>query len=194
MAEIVDPLAEFRAGPVKPRPVPPVPAAPPEPADHRPVPASELTPEQLEIRRLEDQLAKLRMARAETAEPELVAPSPVAARKILIHFIEDGFTACGQVWVRGQELEFDVPGRAYESTKNRFGTSWLDLAGDDFAQVDKYGKIFFRLGPWPGKKLSEGAGFYENNGGQPSDDDLKAAEAAEAARGRSVPVTSSLAR
>src|ERR1700759_3724669 len=152
MAEIVDPLALMGSPVVEAaKPVPPV--------DHRPVPASELSPEERHIRELEDQLVKLRGSRAEAAEPELVAPSPQAEKKILIHFLEDGFTACGNVWVRGQELEFDIPGRAYESTKDRFGNSWLSYAGDDFAQVERYGKIFFRLGPWPGRKISEGAGL-----------------------------------
>lgn len=69
---------------------------------------------------------------------------------VLIHFLEDGFTALGDIWRRGQELEFVIPSEAHDATKNRFGLSWVDLAYDEMAQSRKYGKVLFRLGPWPG--------------------------------------------
>jgi hypothetical protein len=70
---------------------------------------------------------------------------------ILIHFLEDGFTALGEMWLRGQELEFVLPSEAYEATKDRNGKSWVDLARDEMLQARKYGKVMFRLGPWPGQ-------------------------------------------
>lgn len=86
-------------------------------------------------------------------DPSATLDQTVAApgtQVVLIHFLEDGFTALGNVWRRGQELEFVVPSEAHDATKNRFGVSWLDLAYDEMSQSRKYGKVLFRLGPWPG--------------------------------------------
>lgn len=117
---------------------------PPKPA--RPTPA--VTEDQLRIRELEHQLAIQETAKLEKAvDGEAVA---VGDHKILIHFLEDGFTCSGRVWYKGQELEFDVPGLAYTDTLNTLGVSWLDMAGDDAAQMAHYGKVWFRVGPWPG--------------------------------------------
>lgn len=68
---------------------------------------------------------------------------------ILLHFVEDGFTADGAVWVRGQELEYHKGTAEYEQTLDRNGVSWLDLVGDEAAQMDRFGKVMFRPGPWP---------------------------------------------
>jgi hypothetical protein len=120
---------------------------PPRPARPKPVE----TPEQARIRELEHQLAIKRTQEYEnTPEQEVIASGE---EKILIHFLIDGFTACGRVWMRGQELEFDVGGLPYEDTKDRNGESWLDL--DDAAQMIRYGKVYFRRGPWPGAEWED---------------------------------------
>ena len=60
---------------------------------------------------------------------------------ILLHIVEDGFTAQGAVWMRGQELEFKKDTPEYRDTLDRNGKSWLDLLGDDAAQMEMFGKV-----------------------------------------------------
>ncbi len=92
------------------------------------------------------------------AEPEIIR----------VHVLEDGLTAHGRVWYRGQELEYTVGSALHETTQDRKGRSWLDY--DDAEQMRRWGRVMFRPGPWPG---------------QPYDDD-RAAEA-ERRRGRVPP-------
>lgn len=142
-----------------------------------------LTAEQREIKNLRDQLAK--MSGKKDVLPTVDELSrPGDDGNILIHFLEDGFSALGKVWYRGQELEFEVGSQAYKDTFNRNGVSWLDFRHDEFGQVDRFGKIMFRSGPWPGKTYA--AGTYEplkEIGGsgsvkQPSAAEIEAAEKA----------------
>lgn len=74
-----------------------------------------------------------------------------------IHFVEDGLTAFGTVWHKGQELKMrsiqedgtytgDID---FMRTVDRNGKSWMDL--DENAQTARWSKVFFRAGPWPGK-------------------------------------------
>lgn len=122
----------------------------------RPVPESELTPEQQRIRDLENQLAQERGRK--DPEVEFDPPAkPGAADNILIHFLEDGITALGHIWRRGQELEFEPGSAAYRDTCDRFGRTWLELVDDEFGQVERWGKVMFRRGPWPGKDLRAAA-------------------------------------
>lgn len=91
-----------------------------------------------------------------TTTPPTAAASVAAsdtARTILIHFLEDGFTAWGQVWYRGQEVEIAVPSKHYDLTKGIDGVSWLDdLLGpqNEMRQARRWGRVMFREGPWPG--------------------------------------------
>jgi exonuclease VII large subunit len=121
-------------------------------APRRPKPESQLTPEEKQIRDLQDQLAKKRAAEIEAAED--VYEEDEAGDGVLIHFLEDGLTFAGRVWYKGQEANFPLNGEAYEQTKDITGKSWLDVAGDDYAQVELYGRVLFRKGPWPGRKLA----------------------------------------
>ncbi len=115
----------------------------------------ELTPEQREIKLLRDRLAKSEGRKNVEPEPgELTAPG--SSDNIVIHFLEDGLTALGKVWYRGDELEFEPNSQAYRDTFDRLGRSWLDLRNDEFAQADRWGKIMFRNGPWPGKTYADG--------------------------------------
>ena len=66
----------------------------------------EETPDQIRIKELEDKLARRRSAEVEAA-PTKYAP-PAQGDSILIHVLIDGFIALGEVWYRGQELEFQV--------------------------------------------------------------------------------------
>lgn len=72
---------------------------------------------------------------------------------VLIHVLEDGFTANGRVWYRGQEIEYTVGDDAYKDTCNIHGESWLELNAE--GQFARFGRLMFNLGPWPG-------GEYEN--------------------------------
>jgi hypothetical protein len=101
------------------------------------------------IKELEDQLARKLGSDAGT-EALKYAEAPTG-ETILLHFLEDGFTACGQVWLRGQELEFEVGGRAYNQQKDRNGNSWLDFLDDEDAQFDRYGTVMYRRGPFRGR-------------------------------------------
>jgi hypothetical protein len=115
----------------------------------------EMTPEQEEIKYLKDQLAK--MAGKKDVEPQVEKLArPGDDGNILIHFLEDGLTLLGKVWYRGEELEFEVGSQAYKDTFNRRGETWLDLRNDEFGQVDRWGKIMFRSGRWPGKTYADG--------------------------------------
>lgn len=118
-----------------------------------PAPAATLTLEQKRIRELEDQLAKANVRKLDNEDvTEYYAPA-TSDNRILIHFVEDGGTALGKIWARGQELEFDVPSEPYDGTKDRFGQSWLDF--DENEQMRRYGKVRFRRGPWPGKPYED---------------------------------------
>lgn len=128
---------------------PVVPAAGPGPA------ADELTPEQREIKILRDRLAVSEGRKDVDPEPdELITQG--STDNIVIHFLEDGMTALGKVWYRGDELEFAPDSQAYKDTFDRRGKSWLDLRHDEFAQADRWGRIMFRNGPWPGKTYKDG--------------------------------------
>jgi hypothetical protein len=119
----------------------------------RPVPVEQLTPKQRQIREMEDQLAARTSNALASAEP--VYDTADGENKILIHFLADGFTAQGQTWLTGQEIEFVVGSVAYEQTKDRFGNSWLDAADDEGEQYRKYGKVMFRRGPWRGARYDD---------------------------------------
>ena len=93
---------------------------------------------------------------------------PQPGDKVLIHVRRDGFTANGQVWFLGQELEFTVGEQNWRDTCDRSGKSWVTLSDAD--QLRRWGEIMFGHGPWPG-------GSYE---------DPRAAER-EARRGRTAP-------
>lgn len=153
-----------------------------------PVADTELSPEQRRIKDLEDQLALVSGKKdiEPVAEPISV---PGDGKNIIIHFLEDGLTALGKVWYRGEELEFEVGSQAYKDTFNRRGQTWLDLRFDEFAQADRFdGKIMFRNGPWPGKTYLDGS-FEQMRGERegtrvaaPTEDELAAAEKARAKR------------
>lgn len=143
-----------------------------------------LTPEQREIKMLRDQLARERGRKDVEPEPvDLTRPGDET--NILIHFLEDGLTVNGKVMYRGDELEFEVGSQAYKDTCDRNGKTFLDLRGNDFAQVERWDRVMFRSGPWPGKTYSDGK--YEAlrvaDGGQayvspPTEAEIAAAEKA----------------
>lgn len=143
----------------------------------RPVPEAQLSPEQRRIRLLEDTLAKERGRKdVEPAAEQLAADA--AAGALVIHFLETGLTALGKVWYRGEQRLFDA--QAYADTCDRNGNSWLDLADDEQTQIARYGKVMFRRGPWPGKKLTDATEYEALKGAAaPTAAELEAAQQAE---------------
>lgn len=116
------------------------------------------TPEQKEIRELR---AALAAAKADPEQDFVDGPQEfdktpsVGKETILIHFVRDGFVACGQTWYRGQELEFVVGSLAHKQQFDINDNTWLDLADDIDAQFAKYGDQFFMSGPWRGRRWTE---------------------------------------
>ncbi len=180
--------------PVEPTPVPaPGDDLTPEPVPDltpvtpvTPVPTPVPTPEQIEIKRLRDRLAQSEGRKEHEPEIEDISASD---ENIVIHFLEDGLTALGKVWYRGDELEFAPNSQAYKDTCDRNGRSWLSLRSDEFGQVDRWGKVMFRNGPWPGKTYADGK-FEAMRSDRdpnvsikpPSEEELAAAEKARARR------------
>lgn len=70
---------------------------------------------------------------------------------IIIHFVENGHVALGKSWFIGEELSVQRGGEIFQRTVDRLGRSWLDMTEED--QLSAYGKVIFRLGKWPHKKL-----------------------------------------
>jgi hypothetical protein len=125
--------------------------------------------------------------------PVTYAPPPAQGESVLIHFIEDGLTAFGQVWYRGQELEIGPGHPRWERARG-----WVLLGRA--AQIDRWGQQYFAPGPWPGRKsyLDGADGFEKLAAGRdadgnpvtfagPGEEALRQADEAERRRGRAVP-------
>ena len=85
--------------------------------------------------------------------PDEVAPEMPGADSVLIHFVEDGLSVLEQMWYKGQELEVPIGSRWWEATLDRDGESWMLL--DEETQIQRWGKVFFRPGPWPGADFED---------------------------------------
>lgn len=85
----------------------------------------------------------------------------VEGEKILFHVIEDGFTAFGTVWYRGQEIELTVGDHNWVSTLDKSGSSWLKVIFDEKAQLTKWNRVRVRPGVWVG--LDYSANINEKN-------------------------------
>lgn len=132
----------------------------------KPIPEADLTPEQKRIRELEHQLAIVSAKKLEESEPDLPIPSgnPPAAGTVQLHFVADGFTAFGKVWLTNERLEIPIPGKYYTDTLDRNGVSWLDDLMDENGKIseqrqfDKWGTVYFREGPVPTRRVGQSAG------------------------------------
>lgn len=157
----------------------------------RPRPEAELTPAERAERERQHQQAQAAAAAFERQEQTYV---PAEGEAVLIHFVADGLTAFGQVWYRGQELEI---GPSHPRWNEALG--WITLSR--YQQVERWGEQKFDFGPWPGRRsYTEALGAHERlftkrgSDGKPtgyfagpSEEELRAADAAEARRGRGVP-------
>jgi hypothetical protein len=159
---------------------------PAQPGPARPRPAAELTAEERDERERQH-AAAITAAAAFEREPEVIVPAE--GEVVLIHFTEDGLTCFGRVWYRGQELAI---GPGHPRWGEAVGWIMLDKAG----QYARWGRQYFDHGPWPFQRsYVDPAGRFEELaavGGQgkvpgPTEEQLRQADAAEAARNRGVP-------
>ena len=164
--------------------------APPPPVRSevpRPRPVSELSDTERAER---DRQHAEALAAARQFENAPVTYVPAQGETVVIHMIEDGLTAFGQVWYRGQEIELGPGHPRWEQARG-----WFML--DRPAQIDRWGKQFFAPGPWPGRRsYLDGADGFEQlaaeGGGKfrgPGEEALRAADEAERRRGRAVPAS-----
>jgi len=72
---------------------------------------------------------------------------------VTINFVEDGLTALGWSWYRGETLSIEKGTDEWDRTlfENADGdqVSWMELDEDE--QVERWGDRFFREGKWSGK-------------------------------------------
>lgn len=159
------------------------------PDDPRPKPAAELTPDELRER---ERLHAEAIRRGKESPVMAFAPgkAPPSVRTVILHFVADGFTAFGNVWVRGQEIEIWPGHPRWEEAQ-----LWINM--DTAEQYRRWGKEYFRLGPWPGERTYlAGIGRFQqlrslgDDGktvGQPTEEELRAGDEAERRRARRVP-------
>lgn len=131
--------------------------APPPPgrdpvAEGLPKPVSQLTADEAAERAQQHAEVQAALARAEQAVPDISAQPDPSDKKLLIHFVEDGFTWAGRVWNQGDELEIGPEHPRWQSA-----VGWITL--DKVAQVNRYGRVFFEPGPWPYKQIPPGTEF-----------------------------------
>jgi hypothetical protein len=151
----------------------------------RPRPVSELSAAERAER---DRQHAEALAAARQFENAPVAYVPSQGAAVLVHFIEDGLTAFGQVWYRGQEIEIGPGHPRWEQAR-----AWILL--DRTGQINRWGKQFFAPGPWPGRRsYLDGADAFQQlgdgSGGKfagPGEQALRQADEAERRRGRAVP-------
>lgn len=73
-----------------------------------------------------------------------------SSRKVMVHFVADGFSFFGRVHYAGEEFEAGPE-------HPRWGeiVRWIRLSKAE--QVARYGRVYFDHGPWPGRALPQGA-------------------------------------
>ena len=155
--------------------------------DARPVPTGQLS-EQERLERDRQHTEALGLAARFERAPEQYQPyTPQEGESVIIHFIEDGLTAFGKVWYRGEEIEIGPDHPRWPEAKG-----WVLLS--KWEQMDRYGKQYFDQGPWPGQRGFAGAPFEQlatmdkkAKFAGPSPEELRQAEEARLRRGRAIP-------
>jgi len=160
---------------------------PAEPPGSRPKPDALLTPQE----RAERERAHAAALAAGARDPGPAPVLPPSGRTVLVHLVEDGLTAFGTVWMRGQEIEVAVGGPRWADASR-----WILL--NDRGQMQRYGRVMFRPGPWPGLGYAAAAGQFQQMAPASGDapvtgptlEQLQQAQEAERRRGRGVPAPS----
>lgn len=114
-----------------------------------PKPEAMLTPEEKAERERQHMEAVAMLREAEARVPDIDKQPDPSEKKILIHFVADGFTWAGKVWYRGEQLEIGPEHPRWESA-----VGWILL--DKRQQVERYGRVIFDTGPWPYGQLPPG--------------------------------------
>src|SRR5712692_4394867 len=152
-----------------------------------PLPVAPLTPEEKISKERAHQIA-LEMGKVNPVTVFAPGRTPQGVSSAVIHFLVDGFTAFGNVWMRGQEIEL-WPGHP----RWQEAQSWITL--DVPGQYARFGRQIFGNGPWPGaRSYTAGTGHLQalksvsGDGAvsEPTEEELKKADAAEQQRGRRV--------
>lgn len=86
---------------------------------------------------------------AKTKDSPLLRKDADPTQLVTINFVQDGMTAFGRIFYRGQELTIERGSAEWERTLDEEGNSWLEM--DEDAQNDRWGERFFRPGKWTGK-------------------------------------------
>lgn len=88
---------------------------------------------------------------ADALIPEYTPAPQDADDVVIIHFVEDGLTALGKTWYRGEEMRI-VPGsEEWNLLLDKNGNTWLFL--DEDQQIARWGHRYFRDGPWRGQSF-----------------------------------------
>jgi hypothetical protein len=75
--------------------------------------------------------------------PELPEVDPNSPNTVTVHFLDDGFTAMGRVWYRGEQYTCSKDSSEWvEEARN-----WMMMS--EYDQVKKYGRRLFAQGQWP---------------------------------------------
>lgn len=87
---------------------------------------------------------------------DLAEPTRVASGTEL-HWLESGMTISTSEPDSFSPISIDLPrgtvlvvtDKLRANATDRFGACWLDLADDEAAQIEKWGRRMFARGPWP---------------------------------------------
>lgn len=108
------------------------------------LPTSALDPEAKARRDQQHIEALAANARIEQEIQDFSAQQDPSSRQVHVHFVADGFTWAGQVWYTGQEIKIGPEHARWQSA-----LTWITLTKAE--QFQRYGRVFFDTGPFPGR-------------------------------------------
>jgi hypothetical protein len=133
-----------------------------------------------------DKLAadRRRQELAEEAARHIPAPPKTVFDKT-IHFLTDGTTFAGKVWLRGEEVRIREGSREFELAFDLLGNFAFGKSAEE--QLAAWGEVRYGEGPWPYEQLDpETAEWTDDNGNTTpfSDEEKAQLRKSLAARGR----------
>lgn len=75
--------------------------------------------------------------------PEFPQVNPSSPNSVTVHFLEDGHTALGRVWYRGDQVTVSKDSKEWQED----GKYWMNLT--EYDQVRRYGRRIWAQGVWP---------------------------------------------
>lgn len=95
----------------------------------------------------------VKVKKGDAKKREFLAKPSNPENVVTVNFVEDGLTALGWTWYRGETLSVEKGTPEWELTQYERPDgeviSWLELDEDE--QVERWGDRFFRPGKWSGK-------------------------------------------